>query len=1395
MTERGEATESGNTDGRPTETLAQQPAGSRDLFVVAIGASAGGLASLEAFFENVSDDSGLAYVLIQHLSPNYKSLMGEILTRHTKLPIRTVTSGLRIEPDHVYIIPEQHNIEVDGGAFRLIERDSAAKPNHPIDVFFGSLAREFGPRAIAVVLSGTGTDGTQGIHAIKQAGGAVLVQDDTAQFDGMPKSAISSGLADLILPPENMPRQIVDYTELSAFELAPDENPKSASVIEMVLHRAKQHTGLDFTQYRTSTIARRIEKRMRFNRLENIEDYYRLVESSDKEAKLLVRELMIGVTSFFRDPDAFDALRTKVFPELIENSGADDLIRVWVAGCATGEEAYSLAICLAEATKGQDTECDFKVFATDLNQTALQTAAAGLYTPTIQSQMPEKILQRYFNQEGDGFRIARRIRDRMVFARHDITKDAPFTRMDIVSCRNVLIYQRDELQDQVLGLFSFALRPGRFLFLGSSETLARHRDEFDTIDSRWRIFRKRKVAKAQHPVRFFNPASPPRPLSSSLRDQRYLTAAAAALLEEKADAAVIIDSRQAVLQSLGDIGGFLQVPEGSPTRNLTKMLRGSLRISVPNLIRRLMGDEVNDGHHTERIRLRESDDDEFATQVTVRRVNLRTDEEPILIVFLKRDALDPKLEPVATIGVEHELNEAHISSLEQELSETREHLQTTIEELESANEELQSANEELVASNEELQSTNEELHSVNEELHTVNAEYQRKLDEQRLLSTDMQNLLDISEVGTVFLDRQLRVRKFTPAVTRVVPLLTQDIGRPIEHIRHGLIDCDLIDIVRRVFASEVGDEQEVANADGRWLLLRTVPYRDQEDQCSGVVVNFVDVTAMRVARQSLAESEERFRQIAEHIGEAFWVRATEDGSLEYLSPAWETIWGRKREELGGDTDAWCASIHEDDRPDVEKAYGEMLDSGDLDLEYRVKRPDGEIRWVRDRGFPIHDEDDRVVRIAGICEDVTPQKMTEVALREAAATMDDLASRDALTGLQNRRGLEKILSAENTRHQRFGGRLMAILIDCDDFKSVNDTFGHAAGDVVLREICTRMQRVTRPNDVLARIGGDEFLALLPDTRRGEAFRVAERLRVAITESALRVGDRTLNVTASLGVGAVSPDLLSLEEIIQEIQGALAQSKRAGKNCVAGVDETDTSSGNVLSALRSGHGFRVFSQFIRKLEDGEVIGCELLSRGPIGILENPNDFFRFSVENDMLTAVDLKCLKNCLGAIRHLPDPLPAQVHVNLYPSSLLDLDLKQLQAWTEPLMQNTQLCVELSEQQFIGDPTHLRDRVTTLKSWGVHIAIDDVGFGRSSLESLIVLQPDVIKIDRIYVHEVSKDKQRRQNLERLLGVSRSLSADVVAEGIEESEDLAILVDLGVGSGQGYLWDRPQPVSAN
>ncbi|XZE22330.1 chemotaxis protein CheB [Pirellulaceae bacterium SH449] len=821
-------------------------------YVVGIGASAGGLEALERFFQSTPPDTGMAFIVVQHLSPDFKSLMGEVLSRWTDMPIRTAVDQMPIAPNTVFLMPSNTEMIISNGKLLLTARERTEELRLPIDQFLRSLARDFGPRSVGIILSGTGSDGSRGIRDIHQAGGCVLVQSpSTAKFDGMPCSAIDTDVASAILPPDEMPFALLRHINHPKAEAAVESETRA---MEPLFHLLRNGYGIDFSYYKPSTVNRRTQHRMQLSKVPDLDEYFALVKNDRAELDALYRDLLVGVTSFFRDPQAFSILENRVFPDLLAKHGDLQEVRLWVAGCATGEEAYSMAILLDEALRKSGRRIQAKVFATDVHSKSIEFAAAGVYPADSLTSMSEQRKQQYFVPIKDQYRVTSELRNLVVFAQHNITKDAPFTHMDLISCRNLLIYLLPPAQNKALSLFHFGLKTGGVLMLGPSENVGELASEFESIDNHWKLYTKRRDVRLPTELRFpVSSGTYTRNAATSSHRDSQTTDVFLQTLETTLDSAVLVNSNREIVHSFGNSSEFLRWKSGTPSLDLLEMLQDELRMAVGAALHRATKEKS--AVTLNNVRVLQSREERFVNIIVTpipatRRITAHT-----LIQFA--EAANP-IAPTKSLAKDLDINEAaqdHILGLEAELRFTRETLQATIEELETSNEELQATNEELLASNEELQSTNEELHSVNEELYTVNAEYQHKIEELTELTHDMNNLLSSTDVHTIFLDENLAIRRFTPKMADLFHLIDSDLGRSIHSFTHSIRCENLSHKLQEVLENRTQVEQEVESSEGDVFLMRILPYKGDPDQ-GGVVLTLIDITKVRDAETRFSNAME-----------------------------------------------------------------------------------------------------------------------------------------------------------------------------------------------------------------------------------------------------------------------------------------------------------------------------------------------------------------------------------------------------------------------------------------------------------------------------------------------------------------------------------------------------------
>ncbi|HUB44859.1 MAG TPA: CheR family methyltransferase [Acetobacteraceae bacterium] len=847
-----------------------------DVPIVGIGASAGGIDALRRLLQNVHPGCGMALVVVQHLDPSHVSALAEILSRGADLPVAQIENDTEIEADHVYVIPPNASLSIANGRLSLAPLTGTRAHPNVIDEFFTSLAHDRGERAACVILSGTGSDGTLGLRAVKENGGLTVAQAD-AEYDGMMRSAVATGLVDFMLRPEEIPASLIAYFREATRVHEGDEEeairPETPRQLEQITTLLRAQTGHDFSNYKERTIIRRVRRRMHVLQVDDVDAFIERLRRDAREVSLLFQDLLIGVTSFFRDPDAFEALRRDVIPRLFEGKGPDDTIRVWVAGCATGEEAYSIAMLLRESAPALGAP-KLQIFASDIDDHALDTARTGRYPATVAKDVSPERLMRFFHREDGTYRIASDLREICLFSSHNLLRDAPFSKLDLISCRNLLIYLSAELQDRIIPLFHYALNQNGYLFLGTSENVTRHTRLFLTMDKVQRIFRRRSFPERRIPEfpltapDLSRRAIPALALRPTTGETSLRAAADRQLMERFAPAYAVINSEGDLLHSSGRTGKYLELPAGVPDTNIFNLARPGLRVELRAALHKAMVSGQLVVQSKIRVGTNGSTQDIDLYIQPMR--YLPASEGLFMVVFQDLGDLKPLGDQVSLVPADSEDAGAHV--LEEELRATKERLQTTTEELEASNEELKSGNEELQSMNEELQSANEELQtskeelqSINEELQTVNAELNARVEELSHANNDMRNLLDSTQIATVFLDRMLHVKSFTPAAKDVFRLVESDAGRPIMHVRARFESETLQEDAERVLRTLGTIEKPVSsNENGTRYMMRMLPYRTADNVIDGVVLTFTDVTRISAAEAEIARLTEDLRaRIAE----------------------------------------------------------------------------------------------------------------------------------------------------------------------------------------------------------------------------------------------------------------------------------------------------------------------------------------------------------------------------------------------------------------------------------------------------------------------------------------------------------------------------------------------------
>lgn len=1002
--------------------------------VIGIGMSAGGLEVATAFLKAMPADSGMAFIFVQHLDPTRESLLAELLARETAMPVVRIEDGMRIAPNHVYVIIPAKTLLIKDSILRLVEPEEPRGQRHPIDRFFSALAEDQQEKAIAIVLSGAGSNGTAGLQDIKQAGGLCIAQTPaTAKFDSMPRHAIASEVIDYILPPEDMPEALLRYARHSYVH-----DPQPVKIVETggadlndVLDLLREKTGLDFRQYKRATLSRRVHRRMNLAHVERLADYLAVLNDKPDEAVALGKDLMINVTAFFRDTEAWDALDRDVITPLVQNAGADQVIRVWVPACSTGEEAYTIAMLLAERSAALHKPLSVKIFATDAAEHHLSAARKATFPGSMVESLSAERLVRFFDKADDNYyRVKPEIRETVLFAPQNLLRDPPYSRIDVVSCRNLLIYLEPEAQDKVLSLAHFALREGGFLFLGNAETVGRRGHLFETVSKRWRIYRRIGPARSSAlkftdwPMRDRS-AGAPATLPPKLAD-----IALRSLAEQFAPVSVLIDRSFRVLHFHGSTEEYLAQPAGAPTLDLLSLARDGLRLTIRSAVRKAIEDQKS-------VTLRanfKGGASNASILVTANPLQDAGDNNGMILVsFVTDKDVAAGRSRVQVTAIEPTPDH----DLEGELRAAREEMRSTVEQFEAANEELTAANEEVTSVNEELQSTNEELEAskeelqaLNEELSTINAQLDRKVIELANVGDDLTNLLRGNDIATIFLDTEMRIKWFTPAIQPLFELIEKDVGRPIASFSQKFAGGALLEKAQAAVARLATFEEEIQADNGRCYLLRVLPYRTGDNRIAGAVATFIDIDDLKTTQAETAAARDFAEAIVETVRDPL-LALTGDLRVRSANTAFYRMFGSTQAEIAGQLVYNLGNGHWDN-PQLRTLLEEMLPERQQidDFEIELTVPQLGDRCMLLNARRIDGDDGRAELILLALEDITERKH---AILHQDILVSELSHR-----VKNTLAVVQSIAAQTIRHSAsldafkdaFLGRLMA-LADAND----------------------------------------------------------------------------------------------------------------------------------------------------------------------------------------------------------------------------------------------------------------------------------------------------------------------------------------------------------------------------
>ena len=1370
------------------------------LYYVGIGASAGGLEALRPFVANLPELANMTYIVAQHMSPDHRSLMVELLERETVLKVEPAQNNLRPLANTIYVAPANTDVTIHDGKLRLSKPANTIGPKPSVDRFFMSLADDREDKCIAIVLSGTGSDGAHGIKAIKAAGGITIAQDPrSAKYDSMPNAAIRTGGADLVLPPSQIAIKLNSLLNRPRASLNEDHDDLPPSSIRGIIHQIATHTGMDFTSYKDATLSRQITRRMTAKQVASIEDYGKFLNKNELELRELANNFLICVTSFFRDPDAFEVLRQNL-KTIIEKKQPGDEIRIWMPGCATGEEVYSLAILLMEDLGERIKLYKIQLFATDINSDAVHTARSGIYPETALAEVKDGLIKKYFSVLNGMYLVDKRLKDMILFARQDLTQDPPFVRLDMVCCRNLLIYFKPELQDKVLKIFHYSLRENGVLFLGKSESVGKNGNLFSEIDRKNKLYIKRNTAtpiigsfgRSSQNLGIFELASvtkkasqPTATLHSSGIEQ---------LFNIYAPPSVLITQSGEILEIFGDCSGFLSIRKGKADFNVFNLIVPTLRAELRAFVHRVAKKRVSAYSTPTKLNLA-GKEGLYRIAAHYAGDQDKVESDLLLVSFEEIKTQDLKVYDDSAIN---EQAVGRVSELEQELVLNRENLQTVIEELETANEELQSlneeaqaANEELQASNEELETSNEELQASNEELITVNDELNSRTLELAKTNTDLNNILASLFKGLVVVDTNLIITRFNDIALKFFDIpVGIATNLAIVHTKYDM--PELLKCVQQVLKTRKTVEYEFNDRRESYFLMRLTPYLEKQTDglsVTGVVIAILDITEKKRVEEKLRLSASVF----EHASEATMITDAQNAIIA-VNPAFTTITGYAAKEVLGKNPRLLSSGKQS-QDFYQKMWSMLLSSGMWQGEIENKRKNGEVYTEFLSINVLKDANSKIDRYIAVFSDVTDSKKA-IEIIEHQANFDELTQLPKRNLIKDR--IEQLLYHCRRDNQQFA----VLFLDLDDFKAVNDTLGHVAGDELLIKVSKRITASLREADVIGRLGGDEFIILLSENISADAIITVVNKVLDAIHQPLIIAGHTVQTAASIGITVYPADGDSVDSLMKNADSAMYEAKHQGRNTFCFFTEKMQADAVnrqwFISELRtalSRQQMQVYYQPIIDLSTMRVAGAEALLRWfhPEKGLIAPDDYISVAEQNGLISKLSEWVVNTSLSQISEIKAFFKHDYHIAIN-ISMAEFLSKTHMEWllntleTSPLVQSGGVIIELTESIKLINNEFYRANLDKIKATACKIALDDFGTGQSSLSYIKQVPVDIIKIDRSFVRDIATDPSDAAMVQAMLKMAKAFNLLTVAEGVETVEQLAFLKQNGCEYAQGYLFGK-------
>lgn len=1392
----------GNTSKKAPQPRPKKPPPAKSLFYVGIGASAGGLEALRPFVANLPESANMTYIVAQHMSPDHRSLMVELLARETKLKVEPAQNNLMPLANTVYVAPANTDITISAGKLRLSKPSNTIGPKPSVNRLFLSMAQDREEKCIGIVLSGTGSDGAHGIKAIKAAGGITIAQDPrSAKYDSMPNAAIRTGGADLVLPPSEIALHLNALISRPRATLAEEQDDLPASTMRGIIHQIASQTGMDFTSYKEATLSRQIIRRMMAKQIASIEDYGRYLNKNEQELRDLANNFLICVTSFFRDPEAFDALR-KTLKLVLEKKQPGDDIRIWIPACATGEEVYSVAILLMEDLGERINQHRIQLFATDMNSDAVHTARTGIYPETALIDVRDNLIQKYFSVQNGMYLIDKRLKDMVLFARQDLTQDPPFVRLDMVCCRNLLIYFKPELQEKVMKVFHYSLRDSGILFLGKSESVGKSTALFSESDRKNKIYIKRNTAtpilgsfgRSRINLGGFESRSEAKSLPSGIN---LHATGIEQLFSIYAPPSVLITQEGEVIEVFGDCSGFLSIRKGKADFNLFSLIDPALKAELRAFVHRVAKKRVS--AYSMPVKLNTAGKEELIRLAVHYAGDQNKAESDLLLVsFEKADLPKPQF---LDAGATNEQFEDRVAELQQELLLNRENLQSVIEELETANEELQALNEEAQASNEELQASNEELETANEELQasneeltTVNDELGARTSDLSNSNSDLNNILESIYNGLLVVDAKLMITRFNREALSFFDIPTDSTANlAVVRTKHEM--PDLLKSVREVITSGKLVEYEFNDDNKQYFLMRLTPYVDKSSNGSdvaGVVIAILDVTEKKDAEEKLKLSASVF----EHAAEATMIS---DGNniIMAVNPAFTRITGYGVKDVIGKNPRILSSGKQT-KEFFRQMWESIISTGMWNGEVQNKRKNGEIYTEFLSINVLRDDNGKIIRHIAVFSDISDSK-------KAQEVIERQASYDSLTGLPNRNLIQERINQQLLFSRRNGSIFAVLFLDLDDFKSINDSLGHSAGDELIIKAGMKIQSMLREVDTVGRLGGDEFIILLNDL--ADTDNVAYLANKILTElrEPMVIAGHTIHTSASIGITVYPSDGDSTNALMKNADSAMYQSKHKGRNTYSFFTHQMQDEANKRQWIMSELALAIkrkqlllHYQPIVNLETMKVTGAEALLRWnhPQKGMIPPDHFISIAEQSGLIIKIAEWVLDTGLLVANRLHDNFGASFSLAINLSMAQFVSHSHMEWMIQRLNDHhedkpNQITIELTESIKLVDNEEYRTLLSKIKDSGCMIALDDFGTGQSSLSYIKKVPVNTVKIDRSFVSDIVTDLNDASMIQAILQMAKAFGLTTVAEGVENQEQLEFLEQNGCHFAQGFLFSKALP----